>query len=242
MLDARGRNPKRAGSNGRPWNSGSGHRSGHSDYTPWHRSDRGGAPPECDAGGDPSSGYEGECEGYETTFQLDGTGSYDPDGSALVLFDWNTDCPGGAFDDRYSPTPILVVYTENMPCSIDCQVQLYVEDVDGMSTTCYANVTIHDSTPPTIDIEAQNETVECDGYGNDTDFHNWLDDHGGAEASDLCSNIDDYDDWETIYDSFSDDCGETGSINVEFKVRDECWNSASTYATFTIEDTLGPVV
>ena len=195
--------------------------------------DRGGVPPYCDAGGP----YDAECEGFSTSIQLNGTG-YDPDGGD-VLITWYTSCPGGSFDDPNSLTPILTIDTWNMGCSFGCNVELYIEDEDTMSTTCYGDVTITDSTDPTIDVEAQNETVECDGYGNGSDFSYWLDNHGGAEASDLCSEIDDSD-WEAIHGGLSDDCGETGSVVVEFKVRDECWNSASTFATFTIQDTQDP--
>ncbi len=42
--------------------------------------------------------------------------------------------------------------------------------------------------------------------------------------------------------SLSDDCAETGSVTVTFTAVDECENEASTDATFTIQDTVPPVI
>jgi hypothetical protein len=41
---------------------------------------------------------------------------------------------------------------------------------------------------------------------------------------------------------FTDDCGDTGSVTVEFTATDDCGNTSKTSATFTIEDTTAPVV
>ncbi|MDT0559690.1 hypothetical protein RM697_13635, partial [Ichthyenterobacterium sp. W332] len=99
-----------------------------------------------------------------------------------------------------------------------------------------ATFTIIDTTDPSIDVEAEDETVECDGEGNEDELQAWLDDNGGAEASDLCGSVT----WSNDYDKLSDDCGETGSAVVTFTATDECLNTSTTSATFTIEDTTAP--
>lgn len=100
-------------------------------------------PPVCDAGGP----YWAECQGATTSLQLDGTGSSDPDGDALT-YAWTSDCPGAAFDDATSATPVLTVDT-SCACSIDCTVTLAVSDGREV-TRCSAVVQIDDTTPPVI--------------------------------------------------------------------------------------------
>ena len=53
-----------------------------------------------------------------------------------------------------------------------------------------ATFTIEEATPPTIDVEASDLTVECDGNGNTTEINDWLASIGttGA-ASDTCAGV-----------------------------------------------------
>ena len=118
-------------------------------------------------------------------------------------------------------------------------------DPCGNSTTQIQVVTVEDSSFPTMDEEAEDLTVECDGEGNMTEFQNWLDTHGGAAASDDCTE-------ELIWDyevpvvsaginpMLSDGCGATGEVAVTFYATDACGNSTPTTATFTIVDTQAP--
>ena len=97
--------------------------------------------PECDADGP----YEAECAGRVTDIPLDGTGSSDPDGDTLTYL-WTTDCPGGAFDDATSPTPVLSV---NSGLDLTCQVTLEVSDGE-FADSCSTSVTITDTLPPVV--------------------------------------------------------------------------------------------
>ncbi|MCF6295577.1 MAG: hypothetical protein L3J25_07790, partial [Flavobacteriaceae bacterium] len=106
----------------------------------------------------------------------------------------------------------------------------------GNMTTHDQTITVQDITPPTIDNEASDLTVECDGSGNTSDLNNWLNTNGGATSSDICGNIT----WTNNYSALSDDCGATGSATVTFTATDSCGNASSTTATFTIEDTVNP--
>ena len=102
-----------------------------------------------------------------------------------------------------------------------------------------ATFTIEDATPPTIDVEASDLTVECDGNGNTTEINDWLASIGttGA-ASDTCAGVT----WTNNFIALSDDCGMTGSATVTFTATDECNLTNTTTATFTIEDTTPPTI
>ncbi len=127
------------------------------------------------------------------------------------------------------------------PSSFNCSdvggnmVTLTVTDALGWVSTCNATVTIRDVTDPTITNPASDMTVECDGSGNVAAYNNWLNTRGGATAADACGGS-----WSNGSDGFSSGCGATGSETVVFTYADPSGNSASTIATFTIEDTTDP--
>ena len=108
----------------------------------------------------------------------------------------------------------------------------------GNVSTAEQIITLVDDVAPVIEMEAADETVECDGMGNMAALNAWLDSNGGASATDNCSNIE----WSNDFESLSDDCGATGSVTVIFTATDDCDNASSTSATFTIEDTTAPDV
>ncbi|MFL1013581.1 HYR domain-containing protein, partial [Flavisericum labens] len=95
-----------------------------------------------------------------------------------------------------------------------------------------------DITPPSIDTQASNETVECDGSGNPISLNAWLDNKGGAVASDLCGSVT----WSNDFIGLSNDCGATGSATVTFTAEDDCGNEATTTATFSIVDNQNPSI
>ncbi|MGV7107993.1 PKD domain-containing protein, partial [Flavobacterium sp. U410] len=98
--------------------------------------------------------------------------------------------------------------------------------------TCNQTILINDITPPSIATQASNSTVECSST-NGTEFNTWLNNNGGAVASDSCGNVT----WTRVGDSISDECGTTGSATVTFRATDDCGNFSETTATFTIQDT-----
>ena len=106
----------------------------------------------------------------------------------------------------------------------------------GNFSSSTATFTIEDTTNPDI-TAASDQTVECDGMGNMDALNAWLDNNGGATASDVCSGVT----WSNDFMGLSDDCGATGSATVTFTATDDCGNNSSVSATFTIEDTTAPV-
>ena len=134
---------------------------------------------------------------------------------------WSNDFDGLS-DDCGETGTATVIFTATDEC--------------GNSTTTTATFTIEDTTNPSVDIDASNETVECDGAGNTDALNAWLNSQGGAAASDVCSGVT----WSNDFDGLSDECGATGSATVIFTATDACGNSNTTSATFTIEDTTAP--
>jgi hypothetical protein len=66
-----------------------------------------------------------ECGGDETSFVLDATGSFDPEGQPLKFL-WES-CPGSTIDDPTSPLTILRIDTSS-DCTKNCGVRLRVND------------------------------------------------------------------------------------------------------------------
>lgn len=106
--------------------------------------------------------------------------------------------------------------------------------IDALTSTLCART-------PEITTSASGLAVECDGAGNLAALNDWLDDKGGASATDDCGSIS----WSDDSSGLSDGCGATGSETVTFTATsdDGCVTDASeTTATFAIEDTTDPTI
>lgn len=156
---------------------------------------------------------------------------------------WLNTAGGGEAKDSCS----LVVYTNDFDqlsdgCSTftgSALVTFTASDACGNSITATATVTVIDDTGPAFDIMARDTIVECDGAGNLTDLANWLANHGGAVASDECSEplV-----WNYSLISTTPSCGNTSSARYSFTATDACGNtSVTTEALFIIVDTTDPV-
>ncbi|MCH8807585.1 MAG: DUF5011 domain-containing protein, partial [Planctomycetes bacterium] len=98
--------------------------------------------------------------------------------------------------------------------------------------TCSATFTIED-TPPPIIRGLRDVIVECDGRGNAEELRRWL---GSATADDACGRVR----LSNDFSGLSDDCGATGSVTVTWTATDECRNTSTHTASFTIVDTTPP--
>src|SRR5690606_32392680 len=113
-------------------------------------------------------------------------------------------------------------------------------DSCGNTVTTMATFTIEDTATPTLVTPAQPQTAEC-GADAEAALLAWLANNGGATATDSCDAdltwTNDYNDGA----NFIAACGNTGEVTVTFTAADDCGNSVSTVAKFTIVDTTKPV-
>ena len=96
-----------------------------------------------------------------------------------------------------------------------------------------------DTQSPVFNADPEDYTAECDGAGNFAELSAWLASHGNAQANDVCSGVNWSDDFATG-PGLSDGFCATGSVTVTFYAKDDCGNTASRTATFTISDTQAP--
>lgn len=132
--------------------------------------------------------------------------------------------------------PVRFTQTSGMGCGTAPYTSLVtVSDTEAAATTVPVIVTFNDTQAPVITTGAADQTVECDGGGNQDAVNNWLNSNGGAFASESCST----ETWSNDFSAFSSGAG---AKTVAFTATDECGLSASTSATFTIEDTTPPSI
>ena len=112
-------------------------------------------------------------------------------------------------------------------------------DACGNTESCTATVDIVDNTPPVIENEAVDLVLECADPLIAILTAGWIENVGGATASDGCS--------EPLNWSFEalpslSSCGTAGTTTYIFTVTDDCGNSTTTSAQVIIEDSTPPVL
>lgn len=115
-------------------------------------------------------------------------------------------------------------------------------------------ITVTDENAPVVASQAQNQTIFCDdAVDADSVFNAWITNHGGATASDNCTDNADltwfaYDEGTNANASLAlPNCatptqGIYRTTTVDFIVEDKCGNRDTTTATFTVSDNTAPVV
>ncbi|MGG5488435.1 gliding motility-associated C-terminal domain-containing protein, partial [Gaetbulibacter sp. PBL-D1] len=106
----------------------------------------------------------------------------------------------------------------------------------GNTATLVQTINVVDTTAPVIDTNATDIIVECDGSGNNGEIENWLNNNGGAVASDNCGAIT----WTNDYNGAQSDC--SAPVTVTFTATDACGNSSTTTASYAIQDTTAPSI
>ena len=182
------------------------------------------------------------------------------DPTAISYADWLATLGGGSATDACTPltsSDWTVDVVNDIPgcgTTFERTVNFIVTDACGNSTTTTATYTLTDNSPPTIDTPAADLTEDCGGDDQSV-LDNWIDNIGGAMASDNCGNAT----WTFI--SYTTDSGASGSfiavgdqasypqivagvcdftVNVTWEVIDNCDNVTFTTAEFRLEDNQAP--
>ncbi len=111
-------------------------------------------------------------------------------------------------------------------------ITFFATDNCGRTSTCTTYYVVTDTEAPDIYLDAEDHWEICN-YNSPANFQAWVDDNGGAEAYDGCSN--DNVSWFTIPANPTFSCmGAAGitSVTVTFGVVDNCGNTSTTTATF----------
>ena len=132
------------------------------------------AAPVCVFGGP----YDAECTGASTAVPVDGTGSFDPDGTQITT-QWFEECPFGFVDD---PTSLQANYVIDMTgqCYRQCYLVLRVTSGNQL-TVCGDWVRVSDTTAPALSVPTDVTGV----WGIPTDPGST----GFATASDMCDPV-----------------------------------------------------
>jgi hypothetical protein len=119
-------------------------------------------------------------------------------------------------------------------CSVTYTVTFTATDgcLNEQPTT--AEFVIQDNIAPRITTQASNRNAECNDQS--ANVQNWLNDNGGARAADDCTPVT----WSNNFIALSGGCSDSAAV--VFTARDSCGNSATSAATFSINDTQPPVI
>ncbi len=123
-------------------------------------------------------------------------------------------------------------------CGTAIQITFTATDECDNSISVSATYTVIDNFAPIIIDPAMDMTYECDGFGNEIDINNYLDNNGFANVTDVCSNIV----WSNDFIKIDSICGGTGTSLVNFTATDVCGNQTVTTGLITIIDTTPPDV
>jgi hypothetical protein len=116
---------------------------------------QGNLPPVVSTGGNSGVDYAVDCNNVfsggsaVTSVQLDGSASFDPNGTPVTFF-WHNECGFGSFDDPTSPTPVYRVDMTGA-CSRDCWIALRVSS-GGQTTIVGFQVFVADATAPQLTL------------------------------------------------------------------------------------------
>ena len=137
-------------------------------------------------------------------------------------------------------------YSTVCPGAGTATVTFTATDECGLSSQTMAAINVSDSQNPTFTTPPSSMQVQCSATVT-AEYTAWLDNHGGAIASDACTNIDNASGstthWSYVQNSFTPSCSaNTGVYSVTFTVTDDCGFMQSLNANFTIIDNISPTI
>ncbi len=188
--------------------------------------------------------------------------SVDCDDLAAVSYaDWMATRGGANASDDCTPitdgdwTANVINDIPGCGTTFERTVEFTVTDACGNSTATTATYILMDNAPPTI-VPGPTDLTENCGGNDQAVLNNWIDNIGGAMASDNCGNAT----WTSFEYTTSTGGADNNitlgdlarypqivngtcdfTVSVEWEVIDDCGNTAHTIAEFTLEDNQGPV-
>jgi len=156
-------------------------------------------------------------------------------------------CANVSWLNNYNGSGVSLFGTCNNDTLGILQVRFIALDECNNASITSARFIIVDETDPTLAIAASDTIVYCDNSGNTIDLNNWLNNHGGASVSDICTGANSHI-WNNDYDGLGvpalPNCSSdtTNILNVTFNVEDACGNSITTAARFIIIDDSSPTI
>lgn len=148
-------------------------------------------------------------------------------------------------DVTWSTTPVSFVklHPDNSCNNRTAEVTFTATDGCNNSAETVTTFTIVDTTAPVVIQNANNIRVAADGQGNSADLQAWLDTHGGAEVTDLETESLTWTHTtvEFVEVSTENSCGDRFA-DIVFTATDDCGNSVSSAARFSITDAQPPAI
>src|SRR5687768_972462 len=118
------------------------------------------------------------------------------------------------------------------------KIKVYMNNVGDDYIDYSGLFTIQPNTsPPAIDIGAEDLIIPCNVTNHQAAIQTWLDNHGNAAVINYCGSLV----WTHDYFSLSNDCGATGDAFVTFSVYDLC-GSTQTTAFIYVQDNTAPTL
>lgn len=185
------------------------------------------------------------------------------DPNAISYDDWIASHGGAMATDACTPltdndwTATIINSRPGCGASFSRTVAFVVTDACGNENTTTATYSLTDETPPSVDPMAANMNETCGGGDDQSNLNAWIDNIGGATATDNCG------DPVWLDFNYTTSTGMSGnniflgntpaypqvvsntcnfSVTVTWRVIDECDNSTTTFATFTVLDDEGPML
>ena len=187
------------------------------------------SPPVCDNGGP----YSMEAQGAQTIIQLDGSASFDPDGTPVTYF-WRDECPKTTIQNATTATPTLII--DHGPgvaaCDYVCNFHAELKVTSGgESSKCRFVTTVSDTTAPVLSLPPDLSAV----WGVDEDPSNT----GFATAVDLADTdpVVTYSDVRTAPPVYC--TGVEEWINRTWTATDACGNTSSAVQVITLLSPIG---
>ncbi|MDX1408554.1 MAG: hypothetical protein R3330_10490, partial [Saprospiraceae bacterium] len=148
---------------------------------------------------------------------------------------WLADNGGARVSDECGPvTWTAEVSGDPTDCNSSAQVTFIATDACGNQRSSQAEFRIEDNELPQLLQPATDLTLSCPDPGS-PELQTWLDNHGGATATDNCGQIN----WAH---DFTGDLSCASTQTITFTATDACGNAVSTSATLSAPDDVPPTI